>query len=108
MFKKFTSKEGTSYILSTNAGMLVDELITFLEQYRGLKFFMGAAENLAFVATDEGISCESYETLREWATEENEHLWEMMRDFFCYSDDEIGTEVEWRKLCDYENDDNED
>ena len=74
MFKKFTSKEGTSYILSTNAGMLVDELITFLEQYRGLKFFMGAAEDLAFVATDEGISCESYETLREWATEENEHL----------------------------------
>ena len=73
MFQKFISKKGTSFILAP-CSMTVDELIGFLEQYRGLQFFMGAAEDLAFIATDTGISCESFDYLCEWAQEESQHL----------------------------------
>jgi hypothetical protein len=105
MFQKFISKKGTSFILAP-CSMTVDELIGFLEQYRGLQFFMGAAEDLAFIATDTGISCESFDYLCEWAQEESQHLEEIIRDFF-YSDDEIGTEEEWRNRYEYNDYDDE-
>ena len=106
MFQKFTSNKGNIYAMSTDYVTSVDEMIAFLEQYRGMKFFVGATEDLALIISDGYVSCESFSYMRSQADEENKHLEEMICDFFC-SGEEYGTEEEWRKRYDYDDDDYE-
>lgn len=101
MFQKFTSKKGNVYVKSTDYITTVDEMIAFLEQYRGMQFYVGATEHLAFLISNGFVSCDDCSYVMSRAYEESMHLEEMLCDFFD-TDDECGAEEDWRKRYDYD------
>lgn len=59
MFQKFINKKGQIYVLSTDYVTTVDEMIAFLEQYRGMRYYVGAVEDLSFLISDGTVHCDS-------------------------------------------------
>ena len=58
MIKKYVCKDGTVYANADEWMVDVDELIEFLEPFRGKKFYNGAVENLGFRVNAEQIWCD--------------------------------------------------
>ena len=84
MIKVFKSPDGTIFGCPENTEVTVDEVIEFLEQHRGKKFYNGAAEDTSFRIKDNVISCDASKFFVEEAYESyDEELAEDIADFFC-------------------------
>lgn len=99
MIQKFICTDGTVYAKATGSEATIDEVIEFLEQFRGMYFWNGATGDVAFRLDGNTICCDSAEYQVKCAAEKDNTLSEFIREFF-NSDAEYGTEQQWRKLYD--------
>jgi hypothetical protein len=84
MIKVFKSPDGIIFGCPENTEVTVDEVIEFLEQHRGKKFYNGAAEDTSFRVKDGIISCDTSKFFVEEAYDSyDEELAEDIADFFC-------------------------
>lgn len=102
MIKQFTCSDGSIYAKAEGLDANVDEVIEFLEQFRGMRFWNGAAGDVAFRLDGEVVCCDSADFQIQCASEKDELLGEMICNFFYGSKEESTTEEEWRGV--YEND----
>ena len=100
MIKQFICNDGSIYAKADGYEATVDEVIEFLEQFRGMLFWNGAAGDVAFRLNGNVVCCDHADFQIECAREKNELLAEMVRDFFYASEEEYATEQEWRKEYD--------
>ena len=106
MIKKFICDDGTVFAFSTGYDASVDEVIEFLEAYRGKRFWNGAAGDVTFRLDGETICCDSKEFQYEQAYEKSEEIEELLVDSMD-SDEESTTESEWRARIEAEDDEDE-
>lgn len=95
MIKKFVCDDGDVFAFSTGYDASVDEVIEFLEAYRGKRFWNGAAGDVAFRLAGDTICCDTEEYQYSQAYEKSEEIEELLADFM-ESDEECTTESEWR------------
>lgn len=96
MIRKITCSNGMVYAVSDNYDASVDEVIAFLEQFRGMRFWNGASGDVAFRLDNGCICCDSASYHAQSAYEVDEELGEIVDDFFYNSEVECITEEEWR------------
>lgn len=104
MIQKFICTDGTVYAKATGSEATIDEVIEFLEQFRGMRFWNGATGDVAFRLDGNTICCDSHNYNLICAEETDNALPNILNDFFD-SDEEYGKEKEWRKLYDDSTDD---
>ena len=92
MIRKFICKDGAVFAKSTSFDASVDEVIDFLEQYRGMRFWNGAAGDVAFRLDGGTICCDSADFTLEQAYTKSKNIGEQLEAFFDGNDVEIGTE----------------
>ena len=107
MIKTFICDDGTVFAFSTGYDASVDEVIEFLEAYRGKRFWNGAAGDVTFRLDGETICCDSKDFQYEQAYEKSEEIEELLVDFMD-SDEESTTESEWRARMEAEAEDEDD
>lgn len=98
MMQKFTCVDGTVYAIPEDQYILVDELIDFLEPYRGKLFWNGATEQFSFRVDEDMVVCDEQNFQLGCVSEDDEELFEAI-ELFLESGNEYGTEEEWRKMC---------
>ena len=106
MIKKFICDDGTVFAFSTGYDASVDEVIEFLEAYRGKRFWNGATGDVTFRLDGETICCDSKDFQYEQAYEKDEEIEELLVNFMD-SDEESTTESEWRARMEAEDEDDE-
>ena len=84
MLKRFFCKDGTVFARSTSSDASVDEIIDFLEAYRGMRFWNGAAGNIAFRVVDGVVCCDSEEYTVTQAYIKSQTIGEQVEDLFYY------------------------
>lgn len=83
MIKQFKCPDGTILGCSDKTEITVDELIEFLEQHRGKKFWNGAAEDTSFRVQGDTVSCDTSKFFVEEAYDSyDEELAEDIANFF--------------------------
>lgn len=102
MIKQFTCSDGSIYAKAEGFNATVDEVIEFLEQFRGMFFGNGATGDVAFRLDGDTICCDSADFQIQCASEKDELLGEMICEFFYDSKEKSTTEEEQRR--EYEND----
>lgn len=98
MIRQFICNDGCIYAEADDHDATVDEVIAFLEQFRGKRFWNGAAGDVAFRFDGEVVCCDSADFQIQCACEKDELLGEMIFDFFNGSEQEFITEEEYRRL----------
>ena len=74
MIKKYVCEDGVVYANADGWMVDVDELIAFLEQHRGKKFYNGASETLSFRVDKEHIRCDELDSILECIEDEDEYF----------------------------------
>ena len=92
MIRKFICKDGAVFAKSTSFDASVDEVIDFLEQYRGMRFWNGAAGEVVFRLDEGTICCDSADFILERAYMKSEHIGEQVELFFYNQETEIELE----------------
>ena len=101
MFQKFMCTDGTVFLVPDSDVILVDEVIALLEPFRGKRFWNGATDDFAFRLENDTIYCDAKDFQVECAYEKDELIGNLL-DMFLASNDEYGTEEEWHKRYDYD------
>ena len=96
MIKQFFCKDGSIYAKAEGNEVTVDELIEFLEQFRGKLFWNGASGDVAFRIEGNIVCCDSADFNIQHAYEKDDFLGEMICTFLYCSDEESVIEEEWR------------
>lgn len=96
MIRKLMCSNGMVFAKADGIEATVDEVIDFLEQFRGLRFWNGASGDVAFRLDNECVCCDSADFHVECASRVDEALGEMVCNFFFTSSIERITEEEWR------------
>ena len=97
MIRKITGSNGMVFAMSDNGDASIDEVIAFLEPFRGMRFRNGASGDVAFRLDNGYICCDSASYHVQYASEVDEQLGEIVNDFFYNSEVEHITEKEWRE-----------
>lgn len=69
MIQKFLCADGTVFGIPDDDNVLVDEVIAFLEPYRGKRFWNGATGNFAFRLEDGTVYCDDKDWQIEYAND---------------------------------------
>lgn len=107
MLRKFVCRDGTVFASAADdcEMVTVDEVIAFLEQHRGKKFWNGAAGETSFKADDTLVSCD---TLDGWTLDmDDEDYGTYISEWFYYEEDEWGDDSEYTEGY-YDNTDDDD
>ena len=83
MIRVFYCLDGTVFASANNHEATVDEVIAFLEQHRGKKFWNGAAGDTSFRVDDTLVSCDGLLTFTE---NYDDYYGEQISDFFLFSE----------------------
>ena len=96
MIRSFICSNGMVFAASDEEFVLVDDVIAFLEQFRGMSFWNGATGDVAFRFANKTVCCDSKEQQIAEAHEVGEAVGEMVEAFF-NSNEAVGFEEEWRE-----------
>ena len=95
MIQQFHCSNGMVFAAADSYYASVDDVIDFLEQFRGMTFYHGASGDVAFRLDGNTIICESLDAQIQRAYDEGNHVGELVEAFF-QSGEESTTETEWR------------
>ena len=96
MIRSFICSNGIVFAAADAEFVSVDDVISFLEQFRGMSFWNGATGDVAFRFVNKTICCDSKERQLLEAYEVDGVVGEMVKAFF-ESKAEVAFEEEWRR-----------
>ena len=85
MIRVFNCLDGTMFASSDKHEATVDEVIAFLEQHRGKRFWNGATDDVSFRADNATVSCDG---LLFFTEQYDDYYDGQLSEFFLFSESE--------------------